>query len=152
MGNLLPQIQKSSCSYYGTYAIDAFGSLYSWGKSSIGNKQGTIEDLPRKVELHTENRYFTDVFCNKNMVGIYAPIRVYSISPNCGPVHGGTFLSIIGTGFVNSDRLKVRFTYGNLNQEADCTFDTSTKTLYCKTPKFEEFEGQKQSSLQLPCE
>jgi hypothetical protein len=55
--------------------------LYSWGKSHIGNKNQTTDDLPRKIELNTENRYFSDVFCNKDMVAFFAPIRVYSISP-----------------------------------------------------------------------
>lgn len=148
VGNLLPQIQKVVCSYYSTYAIDAFGNLYSWGKGYIGHKNLTIEDLPRKIELNTENRYYSDVFCNKDMVAFYAPIRVFSISPNCGPAYGGTLLSIIGTGFVYSDKLRVRFTYGDLNQESPCQYDSKTKTLYCRTPKF---EGLAHPSIKFPC-
>lgn len=86
------------------------------------------------------------------MVGFYAPIRVFSISPKCGPVEGGTLLSIIGTGFINSNNLKVRFTYGTLSEEVDCLFDNSTRSLYCKTPKFDSFKGQAHPSLSLPCE
>lgn len=81
MGNFLPQVQKAVCSYYSSYAIDIFGNPYSWGKGYIGHKNETLEDLPRKIELNTDNRYYTDVFCNKDMVGFYAPIRVFSISP-----------------------------------------------------------------------
>jgi hypothetical protein len=92
------------------------------------------------------------VFCNKDMVAFYAPIRVFSISPNCGPAYGGTLLSIIGTGFVNSEKLRIRFSYGDLSQEAPCQFDPQTKTLYCRTPKFEGFEGQAHPSLKFPCE
>jgi IPT/TIG domain len=150
MGNLLPQIQKAVCSHYSSYAIDVFGNLYSWGKGYLGHKNLTLEDLPRKIELNTENRYFTDVFTNKEMVGFYAPIRIFSISPRCGPAYGGTLLSIIGTGFVYSDKLRVRFSYGNLNQEVSCTYEPKTKTLYCKTPKFQEFEGQTQTTLKFP--
>lgn len=62
IGNFLPQIQKAVCSYYSSYAIDIFGNLYSWGKGFIGHQNETLEDLPRKIELNTENRYFTDVF------------------------------------------------------------------------------------------
>ena len=150
MGNLLPQIQKAVWSYYSTYAIDVFGNLYSWGKGYLGHKNLTLEDLPRKIELNTENRYFTDVFTNKEMVGFYAPIRIFSISPRWGPAFGGTLISIIGTGFVNSDKLRVRFSYGNLNQEVSCTYEPKTKALYCKTPKFQEFEGQTQTTLRFP--
>lgn len=130
-----------ACSYYATFAIDTFGKLYSWGKGYIGHKHETNEDLPRKVDINTENRIFTDVFCNKNNLVAYAPVRVYSISPNCGPAYGGTLLSIIGTGFLESDRLKIRFSYGDISQEVPCTFDSKEKTLYCKTPKFDEIEG-----------
>jgi alpha-tubulin suppressor-like RCC1 family protein len=152
MGNILPQIQKAVCGYYSTYAIDIFGGIYSWGKGYIGHKSLTIEDLPRKIELNTENRIFTDVYCNKNVVGFYAPIRVYSISPKCGPAQGGTLMSIIGTGFVESENIRVRFSYGSVNQEVSCSFDFKTKTIYCKTPRFEEYEGEVHPSLKLPCE
>ena len=116
----------------------------------MGHKGLTVEDMPRKIELNTENRYFSDVFCNKDMVVFYAPIRVYSISPKCGLSQGGTLLSIIGTGFINSERLRVRFTYGDLNQEVSCLFEKSTRTIYCRTPKFNEYEGQANPSLRLP--
>ena len=52
---------------------------------------------------------------------------------------------------MNSDKLRVRFTYGNVNQEVPCQFEEESKALYCKTPKFEEFEGQAHPSLSLPC-
>ncbi len=81
----------------------------------MGHKSETNDDLPRKVELNTENRIFTEVYCNKNSAIAYAPIRVFSISPNCGPVKGGTLLSIIGTGFLESDKLSVRFAYGEIS-------------------------------------
>lgn len=109
VGNLLPQITSVSCGYYTSFAIDCFGNLYSWGKGYLGHKHKTNEDLPRKVEINTENRIFTSVFCNKDTAVAFAPIRVYSISPNCGPQSGGTLLSIIGTGFVNNEKLRVRF-------------------------------------------
>ena len=88
-----------------------FGKAYSWGKGYIGHSKETNEDLPRKIEINTENRIFSNVFCSKNMslAAFYAPTRVYSISPNSGPVSGGTLMSIIGTGFFNSDKLRVRF-------------------------------------------
>ena len=76
--------------------------------------------MPRRIELNTENRIFTDIYTNRNSACLYAPIRVFSISPKCGPESGGTLISIIGTGFVNSDRLRVRFTYGDLSKEVGC--------------------------------
>ena len=69
--------------------------------------------MPRKIEINTDNRIFTDIFTNQNSTVFYAPIRVFSISPKCGPSTGGTIISIIGTGFINSERLRVRFTYGD---------------------------------------
>ncbi len=55
VGNLLPQIINVACGYYTTYAIDVFGNLFSWGKGHIGHKGLTNEELPRKVEINTEN-------------------------------------------------------------------------------------------------
>jgi len=100
---MLPQIINVACGYYTTYAIDCFGNLFSWGKGYIGHKGLTSEELPWKVEINTENWIFTQIFVNQDTAVAFAPIRVYSISPNCGPSSGGTLLSIIGTGFFNSD-------------------------------------------------
>jgi hypothetical protein len=74
-------------------------------------------------------------------VVFYAPIRVYAVEPRCGPSSGGTIIKIIGTGFVNSDKLRVRFSYGDLSQEVSCQYNPKDKSLLCRTPKFEEFEG-----------
>lgn len=135
----LPQVHKIKCSNNSTYAIDAFGKIYSWGKGFIGHQDQTLENRPKKIELNTDNRVFIDIFSNSKSAIFYAPIRVYSISPSCGPVSGGTLLSIIGTGFVQSEKMRVRFSYGEVSQESHCTFDPDTKTLYCKTPRFDEF-------------
>jgi alpha-tubulin suppressor-like RCC1 family protein len=113
IGNNVPRLTKVECAYYSTYAIDEQGHPYSWGKGHIGHKGHTIEELPRKIELNTDNRIFTNIQTNENSAALFAPIRVFSISPKCGPAHGGTIISIIGTGFVNSDKLKIRFTYGD---------------------------------------
>lgn len=115
IGNSIAKLKRVECSYYATFAIDENGRPYSWGKGFIGHKNQTIEDLPRMIEQNTENRIFTDIFTNERSVSLYAPIRVYSISPKAGPAYGGTILSIIGTGFVGSDKLKVRFQYGDLS-------------------------------------
>mmetsp|Transcript_7467 Transcript_7467/g.6753 ORF Transcript_7467/g.6753 Transcript_7467/m.6753 type:complete len:149 (+) Transcript_7467:1622-2068(+) len=120
IGNNIPRLMKVKCAYYSTFAIDEFGHPYSWGKGFIGHKGTTIEELPRKIELNTDNRIFTDIFTNQSSAVLYAPIRVFSISPKCGPAHGGSIVSIIGTGFINSDKLRVRFTYGDLSQEVPC--------------------------------
>jgi hypothetical protein len=85
------------------------------------------------------------------MAVLYAPIRVYSVKPNCGPASGNTTISITGTGFVNSEKLRIRFSYGDLSQEIGCQFDALSKTITARTPKFEEFEGEKHPSLKFPC-
>ena len=85
------------------------------------------------------------------MAVLYAPIRVYEISPKCGPASGSTLINITGTGFVNSEKLRVRFSYGDLSQEVSCQYDAISKTINARTPKFEEFEGEKHPSLKFPC-
>jgi hypothetical protein len=49
---------------------------------------------------------------------------------------------IIGTGLSDSDKLRVRFTYGDLSQEVQCHYDESNQTLVCYTPKFDKFDGE----------
>lgn len=83
--------------------------MYSWGKGYIGHKGLTNEELPWKIEINSENRIFTEIFVNQDTAAVFAPIWVFSISPNCGPSQGGTLLSIIGTGFFNSEKLWVWF-------------------------------------------
>jgi hypothetical protein len=74
-----------------------------------------VIDLPKMIETNTENRIFTDMYANDDSVLFYAPIRVYSIQPSCGPSKGNTLINITGTGFVNCDKLRVRFSYGDLS-------------------------------------
>ncbi len=59
-------------------------------------------------------------------------------------------MSIVGTGLVDSDKLKVRFTFGNVHKEVFCSFEPGNNSIYCQTPSFEEFEGQPNASLDLP--
>jgi hypothetical protein len=132
--------------------IDSTGRPYSWGKGYIGmGNEVTKVNMPAMIETNTDNRIFTDIFANEDSVVFYAPIRVYGVEPRCGPASGGTLIKIVGTGFANSDRLRVRFTYGDLSQEVSCQYNDEDKSLFCKTPKFEEFEGQQHPSLKLPC-
>jgi hypothetical protein len=71
--------------------------------------------MPKMIEMSTENRIFTDMSANDDSILFYAPIRVYHISPSCGPSKGNTTISITGTGLVYSEKLRVRFTYGDLS-------------------------------------
>jgi hypothetical protein len=63
------------------------------------------------------------MYANDDSILFYAPIRVYDISPGSGPSKGNTLINITGTGFVDSDKLRVRFTYGDLSQEVQCVYD-----------------------------
>ena len=63
-----------------------------------------------------------------------------------------TVIQIVGTGFQDSDKLKVRFTYGDLSREVPCHYDTENQVLVCRTPLFEEFDGEAHPSLQMPCD
>jgi hypothetical protein len=75
------------------------------------------------ITENIERRIFTDVYTNENSVVLYAPIRVDDVYPRCGPASGNTSVQIFGTGFVNSDKLKVRYSYGDLSQEVTCLYD-----------------------------
>jgi alpha-tubulin suppressor-like RCC1 family protein len=139
-GRQLGAVIKVVCGKYSTYAIDAKGTPYSWGKGFIGHGANSKQLLPKKIENSTDNRVFTNVFANNDSVLFYAPIRVFDVKPQCGPSKGGTLLRIIGTGFTESDKLAVRFTYGNLSREVAASFNSEDNTISCRTPTFDEFQ------------
>jgi len=105
----------------------------------IGHGEGHIEIAPKRIISNTENRIFTNVFANNDSALFYAPIRVYQIYPKCGPSKGGTNIQIIGTGFTDSQKLAVRFTYGDFSREVPAFYNHQSHTICCKTPTFEEF-------------
>lgn len=150
-GNETPQFLKVACSKYATYAIDMLGRPYSWGKGFIGHEGEVLESQPRRITKNTDNRIFTDVFASSESSVFYAPIRVYEIYPKCGPSKGNTIVQIVGTGFMDSSKLRVRFTYGDLSKEVPCQFNSENDTLICQTPLFEEFDND-HPSLKLPCD
>lgn len=148
VGISLKPLKQVSCGAYTTFVIDENGSVYSWGRGYIGHKHETLEDTPRKIEHNTENRHFTGIFSSDHSSLFFAPLRIYSISPFCGPVSGGTRLSLIGTAFADTTSLKVKFTYGDSVVEAACEYDNQSHSLLCVTPDF-EIEGTSQT---LPAE
>jgi len=137
-GEELPLFSKVACSKNATYAIDQNGAPYSWGKGYTGHGGNgpTQHEAPKRICNNTENRIFTDVFANSDSALLYSPIRVFQIEPKCGPSRGGTIIKIVGTGFVESSKLRVRFTYGALSREVPCTFDQESRSLICRTPVF----------------
>jgi hypothetical protein len=66
-------------------AITESGKIMSWGCGNLGQKNETIQDLPRLVETHVEGRSFSSLFMNQTSVLLFAPLRVSSIRPFSGP-------------------------------------------------------------------
>jgi len=99
LGNQLPLFRKVTCGYFTTFAIDDFGSLWSWGGGNLGHKNETLVDLPRRVLENVEHRTFTQVMANGSAAVFFAALRTTSIRPNYGPSCGGTLITLIGTGF-----------------------------------------------------
>jgi Zn-finger protein len=98
--------------------------------------------------LNTENRIFTDVFTNGDAALLFAPVRVFQIEPKCGPSKGGTKVKVTGTGFSDSDKLSMRFTFAGKTTEVPCYFDESDCSFVCTTPQF----AQSSEELKLPCD
>lgn len=140
-------IIKVACSNYATYAIDQQGQPFSWGKGFVGHQGETSSELPKRISFNTENRIFTDVYTNGDAALLFAPVRVYQIEPKCGPCKGGTQIKITGTGFADSDKISVRFTYGEKSSEVSCYFDETDGSLVCRTPSF-----QQDDNMSLPCD
>jgi len=148
VGRYLLDIKKVRCTEYSTFILDSQGQLYSWGKGFIGHQSHTYEDIPRKIALNTEHRHFIDIYTSYRDAAFFAPLRVFSISPFCGPVSGGTKLMLIGTAFTDSESLKVRFKYANFILEKEAHYDVHSNSIEILTPNFKE-EGEEFS---LPVE
>ena len=65
-------------------------------------------------------------------------LRVLSIRPYNGPSCGGTLVSLIGTGLTDTGKQSVRFTYGKYKAEVSCFYDSTSDSMYCTTPDFDE--------------
>ena len=128
--------------------LDALGNCYSWGKGFIGHGESSIELAPKKVCLNTENRSYSDIFSCDHSTVLFSPLRLYSLSPNCGPVNGETKISIIGTALAYTEQLKVRFRYAHFLQETECNYDNDSNSLELYTPSFID----KDEELALPVE
>lgn len=59
--------------------------------------------LPKIV---SGQRLYSHVYCNDTSVVAFGPLRILSVSPNCGPATGNTILSILGTAFKGMQKIK----------------------------------------------
>jgi hypothetical protein len=122
------------------------GKLYSWGKGYIGHGKLSQESKPKRIAGKIINREFTSMFSNDQAIILFAPMRVYSVSPCCGPACGGTIISIIGTGLKETEAITVRFKSNDKQIEVKgkyieqhYTEDNPTfESIFCTTPNFEE--------------
>ena len=120
--------------------------MYSWGKGYIGHNKLTQENRPRRIMGKTTNREFISMFSNDQAIILFAPVRVYSVSPRCGPACGGTILSIIGTGLKETDVITVRFRNNDKQIEVKGKYieqyhtedNPTLESIFCTTPNFEE--------------
>ena len=143
-GNKIGKVLKVNCCAFASFLLEAGGIAYSWGKGFIGHGVDSVENAPRSIMMGTENRSYSDVFASDLSLVLFSPLRLYSISPTCGPASGGTKVSLIGTALAYTDKLKVRFRYGHLMAEVQCDYDFESNSLEFYTPCFveddEEFE------------
>ena len=146
-GKKLKRVSEIACSTHASYCLDIEGRPFSWGKGYIGHGGTSVTKSPKNIEFNTENRVFSGVYVCSHSVLFFAPLRVYSMSPNCGPVSGETRVSMMGTAFTHTDNLKVRFRFSHYEMEVSCRYDSHFKSLEFSSPCFSEVED-----LDLPLE
>lgn len=147
-GGKIGKVEKICCSAFASFALEKNGNAYSWGKGFIGHGCESVQSSPKVISLNTENRSFSEVFASDSSLVLFSPLRLYSLSPTCGPSSGGTKVSIIGTALASTPKLKVRFRYGHLMSEVHCDYDADSNSLEFFTPVFLEDDDD----IQLPCE
>ncbi len=134
----LPRMVSLACGHSSTMAIDETGILWSWGGGSIGHKNIDIQRSPKRVLEGTDDRRFTKIFANNKTLTLFAPMRTTGIKPRLGPSSGGTEITILGVGFVDTGRQSARFTLPNDHQIIQpLEYDSFSSSFYCKTPSVE---------------
>ena len=144
-GENIEKIVKSACSTSGTFLISETGKLYTCGTGDIGHGDLGMVKLPKIV---SGQRLYSHVYCNDTSVVAFGPLRILSVSPNCGPATGNTILSILGTAFKGMQKLSVRFLFGGISRDVRGNFDKLSRTIFVNTPNFLEFAP----TMELPCD
>ena len=144
-GENLETIVKCACSTSGTFMISETGKLYTCGTGDIGHGDLGMVRLPKVV---SGQRLYSHVYCNDTSVVAFGPLRILSVSPNCGPATGNTILSILGTAFKGMQKLSVRFLFGGISRDVRGNFDKLSRTIFVNTPNFLEFAP----TMELPCD
>lgn len=93
------------------FMIDS-GGVATWGSGRYGKLGHDTEEnqsIPKIVE-HLKDIYVCNATCSKDNLLLYAPSWVTDVYPKSGPTLGGTVLTIVGTGFWESDDITIRFT------------------------------------------
>jgi len=144
-GEKIEKIVKCACSTSGTFLISESGKLYTCGTGDIGHGDLGMVKLPKIV---SGQRLYSHVYCNDTSVVAFGPLRILSVSPNCGPATGNTILSILGTAFKGLQKLSVRFLFGGISRDVRGNFDKLSRTIFVNTPNFLEFAP----TMELPCD
>ena len=144
-GENIETIVKCACSTSGTFMISESGKLYTCGTGDIGHGDLGMVSLPKIV---SGQRLYSHVYCNDTSVVAFGPLRILSVSPNCGPATGNTILSILGTAFKGMQKLSVRFLFGGISRDVRGNFDKLSRTIFVNTPNFLEFAP----TMELPCD
>ena len=144
-GENIEKIVKSACSTSGTFLISETGKLYTCGTGDIGHGDLGMVKLTKIV---SGQRLYSHVYCNDTSVVAFGPLRILSVSPNCGPATGNTILSILGTAFKGMQKLSVRFLFGGISRDVRGNFDKLSRTIFVNTPNFLEFAP----TMELPCD
>ena len=90
------------------------------------------------------------MYMNQNSALFFAPLRVSSVRPFCGPSQGGTMISLIGTGFKDTGVQSIRFKFANHTALVAATYDPSSNCFHAHTPNFEVYKTADQLPLSWP--
>ena len=80
-----PRVLKVVFAAYAGYCIDKKKRVHAWGKGYIGLGGSSCIQAPTLLERNTENRQFAELFASDYSLLCFSPLRVYSMSPCCGP-------------------------------------------------------------------
>lgn len=68
----------------------------------------------------------------------FASMSVLGLKPKLGPSSGGTEITILGTGFVDTGRQQAKFICREHELLRPLEYDSFSDSFYCHSPNFEE--------------
>jgi hypothetical protein len=122
-------VRLVTCGGYFSVALSTEGHIYVWG-SGAHHRLGLGDDKDRcePVLATLKGKDITQLAVTEDRVMAFAPAHIMKLSPDCGPLGGGTRVNIAGDGLFDAERIKVSMDMTAAAQEHEQGDDVEART------------------------